>query len=50
MVILRIGTLAVLEGVHFGMLFTGRAARAVGTPGVGAGGVEQRRRKLRSIT
>ena len=41
------GTLAVLEGVHFGILLTGRGARAVGAPAVRACGVEQLRGKLR---
>ncbi len=46
-VIFGVGTLAVLEGVHFGILFTGRGARTVGAPAIGAGGVDQLRCKLR---
>jgi len=46
-VIFVAAALAVFDGVHFGILFTGRGARAVGAPAVGAGGVEQLRSKLR---
>ncbi len=46
-VILGVGALAVSNGVHSGMLFSGRAARTGRAPGIRACGVEQLRSKLR---
>jgi hypothetical protein len=46
-VIFGCGPLAVLEGVHFRMLLTGRGAWTVRAPGVRAYGVERLRTKLR---